>query len=190
MSVEDRVLALLERINRVYTYLVRDRAYNLGISPLHANILLYIYHNMDSPDKHRITKISRELMVRQPTVSEAIQSLERKGLIEKEVGEYDRRIRRIKLTQKGFEIIRDLVVFAEPLKESIKKTNLKKSNILDLLMDIAKDLYDKGIIKELNMCKTCRFFKIIDETYYCRLLNIELTPLDLRVDCPEYIALS
>ncbi len=190
MSVEDRILALMERINRVYTYLLREKAYSLRISPLHANILLYIYHNLDYPDKHKITKISKELMVRQPTVSEAIQSLEKKGLIEKQTGESDKRIRRIKLTEKGLKVVNELIEFAEPLKDSIIKNDFKQSNLLDLLMDIAKDLYDKGIINELNMCKTCRFFKIENKTYSCKLLNIKLTPLDLRVDCPEYIAIT
>jgi len=83
-----------------------------------------------------MTEISQEVGLSRSSVTQVSDRLERRGLVERELQSDDRRVRKLKLTQKGLQLMRSherkqLQRIAAVLKE------LSKSEIEDMLAGLA-----------------------------------------------------
>lgn len=184
-TIDEKIIQAIERIARAQRILLWDRAKLYGLTPLQSQILFYISEN--NPEKCTIMNLSLELGVSQPTISDSVKTLMKKGLVEQEVWEKNRHFKLLKLTDKGKEILKALRIWDDylrrPLKEfSEEEKKLAFNFLLDYVAKLRKD-------KTLLMAKTCVFCKFLEEkagTYYCKLFNMNMKKEDLRIDCPDF----
>lgn len=76
----------------------------------------------DSSDNGvKVTQIAKALGISVPAVSKSVNSLERKGFISRIENNSDRRVTYIKMTEKGYEHLRQGCNITERIKERVEK---------------------------------------------------------------------
>ena len=181
-----KLIVALERAGHALRTELRGRAQEAGLTLTQAEILLRLASGRLS--RQRVGAIAAEFDVRQPTISDAVAALKRKGMLERRANPDDARSSELVLTAKGEEVAVGLesgertaraIVAALPEHE--------KSEALKLLIELIAGLNRAGTIQVARTCPTCRFFRPRQgEAPFCALLEMTLNPGDLRVDCPEH----
>ncbi len=193
-NIDAKITAGLERISRAFRLLLWDVAKNENLSPIQIQFLIYLLFNKDS--RCRITDIANEFGLTKATVSDAINSLVEKNLITKVESSEDKRSHIIKLTPKGKRTAAQISIWANSLKDSLKKFNKKeKETILEFILKLIESLYEAGIITIQRMCFSCIYLQKSASPnsptlYYCNFLNKPLSITELRLDCEDYISVT
>lgn len=193
-NIESKITAGLERISRVFRLLLWDTAKYENLSPIQVQFLIYLLYNQSS--RCRITDIASEFSLTKATVSDAITSLEEKGLVTRIESKDDKRSHIIKLTPKGKKTAVKISTWADVLKNNLKKFNRKeKETILEFILNIIESLYDAKIITIQRMCFSCIYFQKnahpnSTSPHHCNLLDKPLSTIDLRLDCEDYISIT
>lgn len=190
--VEDRppdlpgkVVAALDRLSRALRAHRQTVATEARLTPLQADLLRVIAGG--SPPPPSAGALAGELGVRQPTVSDSLDALERKGLIRREPSAADRRSSIAVTTRNGRARAGRLSSADEPLRSSVAQlTPVEQEQLLGLLLGLIEVMLDRGVIDVARTCTTCRFFRSDAEGQHCALLEIPLRGAELRVDCPEH----
>jgi DNA-binding MarR family transcriptional regulator len=188
--VDAKIVAALERLGQVFRNLLRERAQEYGLSPIQAQFLVYLlYHDVEL---RRVSQLAREFDLTQATVSAAVDSLEAKGLVGREHWPEDGRVMTLRLSTAGELVAAELSPWADAIKEHLDLgSSEEKEVVMRFLMRLIGSLQESGVITVARMCVTCRFFQrdahpVTRSPHHCRLLDVPLGGLDLRVDCPEY----
>ena len=191
MTLEQKIVAALERIGQALRSLVLSDAMNEGLSITQAQVLLQCY--LQPGRLYGVTDLSEELDLSQPTISDAIATLQRKGLIQKLQREDDRRAVVLVLTSKGKAVARRLWTQQsrrfERLSERFSAEEQKQ--LLYLLLRFIAYAYEAGHLHTARTCLTCRFLQRLSTQtdapqYFCSLLETPLDLGDLRTLCPEH----
>lgn len=182
--VPDKVVAALDRIARGVRAHRQAIATAAGLSPLQADLV----HTLaaGTPPPALAGPLAGELGVSQPTVSDSLIALERKGYVSRSETPGDRRRSTFALTGSGSRLAADLDQADDVLRAGIAGlAEEDQTAALRVLLDLITGLLDSGVLAVARTCPTCRFF---DDTRgpRCALLDVELPPQDLRVDCPEH----
>ncbi|HRP91857.1 MAG: winged helix-turn-helix transcriptional regulator [Ignavibacteriaceae bacterium] len=188
-SIESKIIASLERISQAFRVLLWNESKEHSLSPIQIQVLIFLLYH--SEEKCKVTYLANEFNMTKATISEAIKTLEEKKLIKKTYEVNDTRSYIIKLTQGGRAIAKQTSLFTEQLQAPIDKLHPEdKENLLLNLIGIIQHLNNSGVITIQRMCLSCIYYKTSDnaEQHFCTLLNQELTPTELRVDCPDYQA--
>lgn len=184
-NISSKIIVGLERISEVFKILLWDKAKLVGLSPIQIQILIFIaYHKQELCN---VSLLAKEFNITKPTISDAIKSLAKKGLINKDISPTDSRSYSIHPTPSGNKIIAETVNFAEPLKTSLN--GIQQPNLESLFATISQLIYQlnqSGILTVQRTCYGCKFYKQTENTDFCNLLNKELLNSDIRLDCPEY----
>ena len=156
-----------------------------GLSPIQIQILIFIaYHKHDLSN---VSHLAKEFNITKPTVIDAIKTLNKKGLILKELSSTDHRRYYLKLTDLGRKTVADIYDFALPLEREIE--NLSPVELESLFETISKLIYRMnrlGMLTVQRTCFGCRFYEKNDDTDYCHLLQKKLLNREIRLDCPEF----
>lgn len=189
-DVDAKIVASLERLGRVFRLLLQDAAQERGLSPLQANILVHLlYHESHL---RRVGRLAGEFGMRAATISDAVASLEEKGLLSREACPEDGRVATLALTAAGERVAEELSGWAEEVKEHLGSLEPgEKEVVMRSLMDLIASLQKADVIGLSRMCVTCRFFRPgthpgSTSPHHCALLDAPLAGSDLRVDCPEH----
>jgi DNA-binding MarR family transcriptional regulator len=189
-DVDARIVAALERLSQVFRVRLREEARRRNLSPIQAQILVYMLHH--EVELRRVSQLAREFDLTQATVSDAVASLETKGLLRREQWPEDRRIVSLRLTPEGDGLATSLSNWADPIREHVEGFSQgERETAMGFLMELAGSLQRSGLITVARMCVTCRFFRRDvrpgeASPHHCGLLNVPLGGSDLRVDCPEH----
>jgi Transcriptional regulators len=184
-SLEGKTLDLIDRVSRAYEYVLRRCSSRHGITALQAELLLLA--ESKGVGGWGVTRTSKLLLVTQPTVSDAISALARKGLIEVSQSDLDKRVTWVKLSKSGKRVYEDLQKCLEVFKEAIKRLDEESlEGLFKGLMLLANNLYKMGIVREARMCLTCQHLIRGSEAYYCSLLKIRMALHELKVDCEDH----
>lgn len=189
-DVNKKIVASLERLSQVFRTLIRGEAQKRGLSPIQAQFLVHLFHHGDA--HRRVSQLAREFDLTRATVSDAIGSLEKKGLITREAWPDDKRVAALRLTPTGEHTARELAAWANVVEEHLKGcSSEEKETVMRFLMGLIGSLQKSGLITVARMCVTCRFFRPDahpgeSSPHHCALLDMPLSGSDLRTDCPEY----
>jgi DNA-binding MarR family transcriptional regulator len=189
-DVGKKIVASLERLSQVMRILLRGEAQERGLSPIQAQFLIHLLHHGAS--LRRVSQLAREFDLRRATVSDAVGSLEKKGLIRRESWPEDKRVTTLCLTPTGKHTARELAAWANVVEEHLKDRSAEeKEPVMRFLMDLIGALQKSGLITVARMCTTCRFFRPDahpgeSSAHHCALLDVPLSGSDLRADCPEH----
>jgi hypothetical protein len=139
-----------------------------------------------------VSLLAREFDLTGATVSDAVGSLEEKGLIRREPWPHDGRVATLCLTPAGEHTARELAAWANVVEEHLEgRSPEDKEAVMRFLMGLIGTLQKSGLITVARMCVTCRFFRTDahpgkGSSHHCALLDVPLSGSDLRTDCPEH----
>ena len=189
-DVDAKIVAALERLSQVFRVRLRDEAWERDLSPTQTQFLIYLlYHNVEL---RRVSRLATEFDLTRATVSDAVASLEIKGLVKREQWPEDRRVVTLRLTPDGEKLATTLSEWADPVREHLERFSpQEREAVMRFLIRLIGSLQRSGLITVARMCVTCSFF-LQDihpgepSPHHCGLLDVPLGGADLRVDCPEH----
>ena len=190
-DVDAKIVAALERLSQVFRVRLREEAWERDLSPTQAQFLIYLlYHDVEL---RRVSQLAREFDLTQATVSDAVASLETKGLVQREQWPEDRRVITLRLTPDGGKLAATLSRWADPIREHLVERFLpeERETVMRFLIGLMGSLQRSGLVTVARMCVTCSFFRQDihpgePSPHHCGLLDVPLSGADLRVDCPEH----
>ncbi|NND09281.1 MAG: winged helix-turn-helix transcriptional regulator [Saprospiraceae bacterium] len=181
-----KIVAALERISETFKVLLWEKANKHSLSPIQIQIVHFIaYH---SQDKASVSHLALEFNVSKPTISDAVRVLHQKSLVKKLKSEVDGRAYTLSLTSKGRKVLANTQDLGEPIRMlalTLSKTD--QAHFLEMLNKMIYGLHNMNILGVQRMCFTCTYFHETKRKKFCQLLDRELKPKDLRIDCPEFI---
>jgi DNA-binding MarR family transcriptional regulator len=182
-ELDQRLVDAVERVGDAARAMLRRAAAAEGLSPTQAQLLLRM--TSDTAPAEGTGALAGWLEVSAPTVSDAAQTLARKGLAER--GQRPGR-RAWTATARGRATARRLLRWRDPLLAAVGgQPHTAKSGALTLLLQMIAELNADGHISTARTCLTCRFFSgNPGGDAWCALLQTTLVPATLRVDCPEH----
>ncbi|MCS7176520.1 MAG: MarR family winged helix-turn-helix transcriptional regulator [Candidatus Kapabacteria bacterium] len=193
MTLGSKVIAALERLGRVLRSVLLADALGEDISITQAQILLQCY--LQPGRLYSVTELAEELDLTQPTISDSVTSLQRKGLLQKLQREDDRRAVAVVLTAKGRATAHRL--WQRQVRRFEKVLSHLSANqevqLLHLLLQTIAAAYAEGVLRSARTCLTCRFLRRLSTehrerqpAYFCSFLEIPLDIPDLRILCPDH----
>lgn len=185
-SLDNKIVAGLERLSQVFRILLWEKAKEHSLSPIQIQLLIFIQHH--SADKTTISYLAQEFNFTKPTISDAIKVLEQKNLIRKSIDNKDTRSYTIQLTALGKKIVLETENFANPITEIITRSNEADKLILwENISNLISLLNKQEIISVQRTCFNCRHYTVKNKSAFCALLNQKLLTKDIRIDCEEFV---
>lgn len=181
-----------EGLSRVATALRVDdwsRAKAASVNPTQYAILEHLEGRTEGAG---VKDIAFQLGVSQPTATDSILALERKGLVAKHADPNDRRAVHVRLTAEGQSALRagDAVAgIAEHAVAALPPG--RQEELLVTLVTMIRQLQEAGAIPIQRMCVSCRYFRPnvhadVARPHHCAFVDAAFGPQDLRVDCREH----
>ncbi len=158
-----------------------------GITVLQAELLRTLADGQPPPAF--TGPLATELAVSQPTVSDSLAALERKGFVVRAATPSDRRRSTYLLTPAGADLAAQLTRLDDALLTGAGRlSTAEQEQLFSGLIALIGSLLDGGVLSVARTCPSCRFFDDDGNSRRCNLLQVELRPRDYRVNCPEHEA--
>jgi DNA-binding MarR family transcriptional regulator len=189
-DVDGKLAGALERVGQTLRVVLGERARAEGLTPTQAQLLIRLMSA--PPPRRQVGGLASEFDLTQPTVSDAVAALRRKGLVRAGAEAPDRRSRPLELTASGSRTARRLERWKEPLIAALAHAPPeRREEALLLLLDVIAGLQRAGVVTVARMCTTCRYFRPDMHPdpaapHHCALLDAPLRRTELRVDCAEH----
>lgn len=186
MKIETKIVNGLERLSEALKSLLWEQAKTHGISPIQIQILLFITNHRT--DLCNVSYLAKEFNVTKATVSDAVKTLLKKGLLEKDFSPTDNRRYNLTITPNGTGLVKQISDYALPISEEL--SSFDKPALADIFDTISKLLFQlnqRGIIQIQRTCFNCKYYSG-DKTnrHYCNLMKSNLKKQDIRLDCAEF----
>jgi DNA-binding MarR family transcriptional regulator len=184
IGVDRRVLAAVERLGRALRAARQPSATRHGLSLLGVSVV----ETLADGQPRRVGDLAAELDVSQPTVSDAVATLDRRGLVTRVRDPADLRTTYVALTCEGASVAADISTELGPVLAAGTGTLAERGTTLRVLLGEIARLHDAGIITVSRNCLTCRHYQPARAhgRGRCLLLGTALRDEDLRVDCAEH----
>lgn len=184
----DRIGAGLLRLKQGMRGILWSVAGQAGLSSTQAQILLTL---LASPAPLTAGALAAQLHVGAPALSEQLNALEDKGLLERRHCREDRRLVRVHLTETGETLAARLVGWDGRLAAAVRDLPSGDRDVFyRCLLSLVGVLEDEGLVGA-HVCPACRYFCSPDDAepgrpYQCSLTDLRMADADLRVDCPDF----
>jgi DNA-binding MarR family transcriptional regulator len=189
-DVDKKVVATLERLTQAFRVLPQEEAQRQSLSPIQTRFLVHLLHHDD--ELGRVGRLAEEFGLSRATVSDAVRTLETKGLVRRQPWPHDGRVATLRLTPEGEEAAAGLSGWADVVEEQLESfAPGEKETVMRFLMRLISALQGAGVITVARMCVSCQFFRPEAHQgsvspHHCALLDLPLSGADLRTDCPEH----
>lgn len=184
-ELDRKLIAAIERLGRALRVARQAVATQFHISLLQ----LQIIEHLDALGPRRGGLLANELDVTPPTVSDALTSLNDKGIIERRPDPDDGRATQVALTRAGKKLAaRASASLAPSLHDDRVGSDHDHATALKVVLDEIHRLQLAGVISINRSCLSCSHYQQPDDGNpgRCLLLRTELALADLRVDCAEH----
>ena len=174
---------LIDRISTLVRSEERKKYTALGLQPIHGQILDYLAQCNKMSDTP--AAVAEYFGLTKGTVSQSLQVLERKGYIEKQPNELDRRILHLRLSEAGEEVLKEMQsceIYPEQAIEADQFDALNRA-----LLSALSALQKANNLKSFGVCHTCYHFSEVDQHYHCELTQQPLSQLDAVKLCREHV---
>lgn len=183
-----RVTHSLLRLNTAMRSQAWEWAESAGLTPTQGEILVLL---MQRKMPLRLGEIARETALTAATTSDAVSTLEAKGLIEKRRALDDGRALAVRLTAKGRTAAKRALQWPDFLTAAIKTLDGEEQAVFyRTLLKMIRQLQVQGDIPAHRMCVTCRHFEPSKNAkrspHQCTALHQSFGDDDLRLDCPVH----
>ncbi|AME23413.1 MULTISPECIES: MarR family winged helix-turn-helix transcriptional regulator [Burkholderiaceae] len=159
-----------------------------GLTPTQGEILVLL---MQRRGPMRLGEIARETALTAATTSDAVSTLESKGLVEKRRALDDGRALAVRLTARGRTAAKKALVWPEFLTKAVG--TLKADEQTQLYRSLLKTIRQLEVVQQIpphRMCLSCTHLEASKNPkktpHHCNLLNIDMGDTDLRLDCSVY----
>lgn len=189
-SAEERVLVGLSRIGTVLRSQRWRRTAPGGPHPTQVQFLVELLRT--DPQGARLSELADRLALTQPTASESISALERKGLVERRIDPSDRRARVIVLTEAGRRAAAGAETWPDVLMGAVRELDeAERGVLLRLIVKLIRGLQVRGEIAPQRMCVSCRHFRpgVHDDPrlpHHCGFVDAPFGDGQLRIDCRDH----
>ncbi len=190
MTVSAQIAAGLSRIGTVLRAGQWARSEDAALTPTQAQILVYLAARGPA----RVTAVAEEIAVTQPTASDAVAALVRKGLVEKRPDPGDARATRLHTTPAGRRKAKAVAVWPDALLAALDTLETdEQAAFLKGLTKMIRSLQTNGAIPVQRMCASCRYFQPnvhadAAAPHHCEFVNAAFGDTQLRLDCADHVA--
>ncbi|MDH0910487.1 MarR family winged helix-turn-helix transcriptional regulator [Rhizobium pusense] len=187
-SVNHRIQESLSRVAVAMRSDDWNRAKAAGLKPAQLSILETLQGRKAGMG---VKQIAVHFAVTQPSASDSINALERKGLVEKRTGS-DKRAVVVCLTTEGREVLTSSVRANTTTEQAVDTlTDHEQEELLISLVKMIRHLQDIDVIPIQRMCATCRYFVPFKHTdaahpHHCNVIDASFGQRDIRIDCCEH----
>ena len=187
LSINYRIREGLARMAVIARLDEWNRAKVSGVNPTQLAILTLLEGRRSGMG---VKDVAAHLGVSQPTATDSILSLEKKGLVAKRADPADKRAVSVALTEDGFAALaHEGGALSEQAVGSLG--DREQEELLLALVKMIRHLQEQNAIPVQRMCVTCRFFGPFahpdeDRPHHCHLVDAAFGQRDLRVDCREH----
>jgi DNA-binding MarR family transcriptional regulator len=186
-----KIVVAFERIAEAFRVMLWQAAKNTGLSPLQIQILTFL--SFHPPEQRKISYLAAEFNMSKPTVSDAVKTLEEKGLITKETEEHDTRSYIISVSAAGEQTAREASAFAERFTRILSgMPPIEQDALLEQLLGVVHSLHKERLLSMQRACFSCIHYKADafrsagSDDAFCALLDQRLPLADIRLDCPYH----
>lgn len=187
-DVSNKLLGGLNRIGLAMRSAAWGEATESGLTPTQSQILAFIAAR--GPQSPRSGDAADALGITPQTASVAIAALVAKGLVIKTPDINDRRASALRLTRQGEVAARVATQWPEFLTRAVEELDgQERAAFLRILTKLIHRLQLDGEIVPQRLCITCTHFQAQADAgakHHCTLFNLDLSEIDLRLDCPEH----
>lgn len=162
----------------------------LGLNPTQLHLLTYLAGR--GAAGMRVKAIAAHLGVSQPTATDSIAALERKGLIEKRPDPADARAVAVRATAAGRNLVRLAGRAVTLTGQALAGLNeADQAGLLVLIVKVIRALQQAGAVPVQRSCVGCRYFRANvhrDQArpHHCAFVDAAFGDRDLRLDCAEH----
>jgi DNA-binding MarR family transcriptional regulator len=180
-----RVTHSLLRLSTAMRSQAWDWAEGAGLTPTQGEILVLL---LQRKGPMRLGEIARETQLTAATTSDAVSTLETKGLVEKRRALDDGRALAVRLSARGRTAAKKALQWPEFLTKAVGKLGADEQGALyRALLKTLRELQVAGATPPQRMCVTSAHFqpgKLSKKTvHHCAALDISMSDSDLRLDC-------
>jgi DNA-binding MarR family transcriptional regulator len=180
-----RVTHSLLRLSTAMRSQAWEWAEGAGLTPTQGEILVLL---MQRKGPMRLGEIARETALTAATTSDAVSTLETKGLVEKRRALDDGRALAVRLTARGRTAAKRAAQWPEFLGKAVGTLRDEEQAVLyRTLLKTIFQLEAQGTIPPHRMCLTCTHLEASKNPkktpHHCALLDLKMSDTDLRLDC-------
>lgn len=175
---------VVERIAALIRSEERKKCTQYGLQSVHLQVLDYLSRCNKYSDTP--AAVTNYLGMTRGTVSQTLLLLEKKGFVKKTTDTSDRRVVHLSLQPEGMAILekaRPRELFAQAsglLKED------KMAHYDETLVSVLTALQKSNNSHTFGLCKTCKYFTLLQEGYLCNLTKEPLSQNDSEKICQEH----
>lgn len=190
LSITYRIREAISRLAGVLRIDEWNRSKLTGLSPTQLSIL----DLLEGRDRSglAVKEIAARLGVSQPTATDSINALERKGHVVKRSHMQDRRGVNIGITEPGLALLEAGGLSGSVVEEAVSALDAQEQAVLLLsLVKMIRHLQEKGAIPVQRMCVTCRHFAPFAhadpaQPHHCHFVDSPFGQREIRVDCRDH----
>lgn len=187
-SIDNRISEGLTRIAIAMRSDEWSKAEKAGLKPTQLAILEFLAGR----DSARVKEIAAHLGVSQPTATDSIAALERKGLVAKESAPGDKRATAIRITTEGKAAFGSVSPIETAAMEAARSLSPgEQEGLLLSLVKMIRHLQEADAIPIQRMCTSCRYFRPYQHSgaakpHHCNFVNAAFGRNELRIDCRDH----
>lgn len=188
LSIDYRIREGLSRLATALRADEWERAKSLGINPTQLAILTLLEGRLQGLS---VKEIAAQLGVSQPSATDSINALEKKGHLEKRAGATDARAIGVFISTSGMDILHHNANDDQIGKAISSLGSDQQQDLLLTLISMIRDLQERDAIPVQRMCTSCRHFDPFahpqgEKPYHCHFVNAAFGRRELRVDCRDH----
>ena len=185
-----RVTHSLLRLSTAMRSQAWEWAEGAGLTPTQGEILVLL---MQRKGPMRLGEIARETALTAATTSDAVSTLESKGLVEKRRALDDGRALAVRLTARGRTSAKRAAQWPDFLAKAVGTLREDEQALFyRTLLKTVHQLETQEDIPPHRMCLSCTHFEASKNPkktpHHCALLNLKMSDTDVRLDCSVYEA--
>ena len=187
--MSEQTLHGLSKISTVLRHEAWAGAGPEGITPTQAQTLTLL--NAQKQDV-RVSDVAAHLAITAATASDAIRTLEEKGLLRRRASKSDGRIVLLKLTTRGRAVARRVAQWPDFLIAATDALTDHEAAVFNVaLTKMIRLLQEQGRIPIARMCASCRYFQPnaypgATEPHHCHYVDAAFGNRALRIDCDDF----
>lgn len=183
--LELNTFKLIDRISTLVRSEERKKYTALGLQPIQGQILDYLAQCNSMSDTP--AAVAEYFGLTKGTVSQSLQVLERKGYIEKNPNEQDRRILHLRLSASGESVLKEIQAcdIYPATEHTIPKEQFDALN--QALLSTLLALQKANNLKSFGVCYSCYYFLELDQHYHCDLTQQPLNQHAAVKICREHV---
>lgn len=164
-----------------------------GLNPTQFTILRLLKRR---PAGLRVKTLARELGLSQPTVTDSLLALERKGFVARHSDPKDKRALLVQLTEEGRQAETAVEGQMPRMETALAGLSRKEqAALLHIMIKMIRALLQDEAMPTQRMCVTCRHFRPqaapgSPKPHYCEFVRAPFGSADLQVDCGDHDAAS